>query len=111
MNYVVYQLPTGHDAVYMDLWFVQKYQKEHELSQTDLLHEYQKVYEGDFDNLVSGPDFRHLPKEEMLDIIFEALNIYHPEDYRARSLSVSDIILIEDEYWFCDSFGWEKLEV
>ena len=50
-----------------------------------------------------------------LDGIFEVFNLYHPKDFTGHSLSVSDIVQIigSDEesngYYFCDSFGWEKL--
>lgn len=50
-----------------------------------------------------------------LEQIFTVFNLHHPEDYRGRSLSVSDIVEvhdnpnIEDGFWFCDIIGWRKV--
>lgn len=32
-----------------------------------------------------------------------------PENFRAYSLSVSDVVEIDGAFWFCDSFGWLSL--
>lgn len=51
-----------------------------------------------------------------LEGIFEVFNLYHPKDFKGHSLSVSDIVQIigsdkgSNGYYFCDSFGWEKLD-
>jgi hypothetical protein len=56
------------------------------------------------------------PKCKSLEDIYMIFNLNHPEDYRGHSLSVSDIVSvvgykeIEDGYYFCDSFGWKKLD-
>lgn len=49
-----------------------------------------------------------------LNEILEIFNINHPEDYKARSLSVSDIIMLSDangnkERYFVDSIGFHRL--
>lgn len=44
-----------------------------------------------------------------LDDLFEEFNIHHPKDFRGHSLSVSDLVKINDDYYFCDSFGWKKM--
>lgn len=46
--------------------------------------------------------------------LFEIFNIHHPEDFRGHSMSVSDVVALEDEiggwrWFYCDSFGWEEL--
>jgi hypothetical protein len=38
-------------------------------------------------------------------------NLEHPKDFRGHSLSVSDIVQMEDEFYYCDSFGWKKIAV
>ena len=51
-----------------------------------------------------------------LDDVWTKFNTDLPEDYRARSLSVSDVIeVIESEdivpgFYFCDSFGFKKID-
>ena len=45
-----------------------------------------------------------------LDDLFEEFNIHHPKDFRGHSLSVSDIVKINNDYYYCDSYCWKKLE-
>lgn len=51
-----------------------------------------------------------------LENIYQILNEDHPENYRARSLSVSDVIQVEnspimkDGFYFCDSFGFMPVQ-
>ena len=51
-----------------------------------------------------------------LEDIYRIFNIEHPEDYRGRSLSVSDIVEIpegsdiEPGFYFCDTIGFTKVE-
>lgn len=53
---------------------------------------------------------------EDLDDVFEMFNIKHPEDYKGRSLSVTDMIeviehnVIEPGFYFVDSFGFKRLK-
>ena len=47
---------------------------------------------------------------ETLEAIYTLLNIDHPADYTCRSLSVSDVVALEDAgLFYCDSFGFKKL--
>ena len=52
---------------------------------------------------------------DLVNYLWEVFNEKHPVGYRARSLSVSDIIRVEDtetntvKYYYCDSFGWEDI--
>lgn len=45
-----------------------------------------------------------------LEDIYCTFNMNHPEDYRARSISVSDVVETPAGLFFCDSFGWKKIE-
>ena len=51
-----------------------------------------------------------------LEDVFMMFNLYHPEGYRGRSLSVSDVVeVIESEttepgYYFCDRFCFQKIK-
>ena len=63
---------------------------------------YQHVYQGECDS--------EDPEE-----IFRQFNLFHPEDYRARSLSVSDIVEFEKNpedrsFYFCDPIGFRKID-
>ena len=50
-----------------------------------------------------------------LEGVFHIFNMAHPEDYRGRSLSVSDVVeVIESDsvdsgFYYCDSIGFEKI--
>lgn len=49
------------------------------------------------------------PYEEVLDYLFYVFNVEHPEDYRARSMSVSDVVEINQERYVCEGIGWRKV--
>ena len=50
---------------------------------------------------------------ENLEDVFYIFNMDHPEDYRARSLSMSDVVeIIEDNgssFYICDTFGFKEV--
>lgn len=50
-------------------------------------------------------------KEDLkcLEELFFILNCMHPADYHTRSLSVSDVVEINNNFYFCDSFCWRPL--
>lgn len=56
--------------------------------------------------------------EEHTDVcsqIFQTLNLYHPNDYNRRSLSVGDVIRIDEtdgtsHYYMVDNIGFKLLE-
>ena len=50
-------------------------------------------------------------KEDLhaLEELFFILNCMHPADYHTRSLSVSDVVEINNKFYYCDSFGWKNL--
>lgn len=52
----------------------------------------------------------------VLERIFEIFNLNHPEGFKGHSLSVSDVVEIIDDgensgFYYCDNFGWKKIEV
>ena len=49
--------------------------------------------------------------DNVLDNLFHRFNTNFPEDYpeRGRSMAVSDLIYVDDRYFFCDSFGWKDV--
>lgn len=60
------------------------------------------IYRCVFDGNINATD---------LEKVFEVLNTEHVVGYNGHSLSVSDIVDIEnDGCYFCDSFGFKKLE-
>lgn len=63
---------------------------------------YDRVYSGEVESF------------EPLEYLWKKFNLAHPDDYRGRSLSVSDVVVLTDEggtkAFFCDSFGWKELK-
>ena len=51
-----------------------------------------------------------------LEDAYRMFNLDHPEDYRGRSMSVSDVVEIIDSdtvekgFYFCDTVGFKKIE-
>lgn len=61
---------------------------------------YDRVFEGEVDC-------------DNLEDVYRMFNLNHPEGYRGRSLSVSDIVEIRDSekagFYYCDSFGFRQV--
>lgn len=65
---------------------------------------YDKVYER------TDEIDQNLPIKRYLEQLFEEFNRNHPEDYKGRSMSTSDVVIVNDIPYFCDSIGFEQLE-
>ena len=65
------------------------------------LGDYEVVYEGELECSEIS---------EALEELFEIFNIRHPEDFKGRSMSVSDIVEVDGENYYCDAAGWKKLK-
>ncbi len=64
----------------------------------------------EYDTVYTGHIEPRATVEETLEAIFLMFNIDHPEDYRGRSLSVSDLVALEDTgTYFCDSVGFRQI--
>ena len=65
------------------------------------LKDYEVTYEGEL-------DYPEVPNA--LEELFEIFNIRRPEDFEGRSTSVSDIVEVDGENYYCDATGWVKLK-
>ena len=65
------------------------------------LNDYEVVYEGEL-------DYPEMPNA--LEELFEIFNIKIPEDFKGRSMSISDIVEIDGKNYYCDFVGWEELK-
>ena len=45
-----------------------------------------------------------------LDELYYIFNMQRPDDFTGHSLSMSDVVKTSDGYYYCDSFGWKKLD-
>lgn len=64
----------------------------------------------DYETVYTGNIEQKDTTAETLEAIFEMFNINPPADYTGRSLSVSDLVALEDTgTYFCDSFGFKQI--
>lgn len=95
MKIKIYQIATDKDKrnlLYMRFEFAQRF------GGVDPA-EYELVFEGEV-------------KAKTLEDVFYIFNRYDkmPAGYRGRSLSVSDVVVNDDGAFFCDSFGFVRLD-
>ncbi len=97
--YAILQLPVEDDKTFRSF---------DDIGGTVEWYNYKMVYEG-----ILGK-FNIDKINYILEDIYEKLNIAHPADYRARSLSVSDIVAIKHDnkilFYFCDRIGFRYLQ-
>ena len=78
---------------------------EEKFNKLDYVH----VYEGEIEVDEQSADIT------ILENLFYIFNQEHPEDYKARSMSTSDVVILRDGHmdrhsmrmWYCDSIGWK----
>ena len=51
------------------------------------------------------------PTTAVLDEIYARFNGEHPKNYKGRSLSVSDIIVLDGNMYYVDKFGFKKVDM
>lgn len=68
-----------------------------------------KIDASDYNFVYSG----QMTDDDTLDRLYERFNIEHPGDYTGHSLSVSDVIVLQEEQrmkaYYVDSFGYREL--
>ena len=65
------------------------------------LNDYEVVYEGEL-------DCSEVPNA--LEELFKIFNIKIPEDFKGRSMAVSDLVEVEGKNYYCDGVGWVELK-
>lgn len=68
---------------------------------------YKKIFEGELEQNSK----RRVQPNLVLNYLFEVFNIHHPNEFKGRSLSVSDIVKVNNQYYHCQSVGWKEVEV
>lgn len=98
MKYTVLQIPLPRTEAEKTIFCKYAYRS---LDSIDYVHleYYEKTYEGEIETDKTD-------EYEILDEISTLLNVNHPEDYKGHSLSVSDIVVLNDKKYYCDSYGW-----
>ena len=104
MKFCIYQINLDRDTERLAFAGMDDLQQYHGSAEIPS-NLYDKVYEGDSD--LSN-----------LEDLFRLLNFNHPDDYFARSMSVSDVVEIKEGgtqeespgFYYCDSVGFRKID-
>ena len=74
------------------------------------LAEGQRVDFSEYAEVYSGEIHTGDHPAAVLETLFRMFNLEHPADYRARSLSVSDVVVLADTVaYYCQMVGWEPV--
>ena len=65
------------------------------------LKDYEVTYEGEL-------DYPEMP--DALEELFDIFNVRRPNDFKGRSMAVSDIVEVEGKNYYCDAIGWVELK-
>lgn len=97
--YRIYQIKSGEEYHYARFSsFESNIEHNIQLNKDD----YDLVYEGNLSD-INGSSI-----EDKLSKTYEIFNLNHPEDFRGHSLSVSDVITLDDtNAYYVDSFGFK----
>lgn len=68
------------------------------------LNDYNVIYTSELSDDFNKSDM------QLCEDVFNIFNLNHPDDFVGHSLSVSDIVAINGNYFYCDDFGFVKLE-
>lgn len=98
MVYTILQIRDVEENISKQGWAFMGYEfaKEHNFSMDD----YRVVYSGKIEG--------EKPME-VLEDLFYVFNMKHPKDFKGHSLSVSDIVILDGENYYCDRAGWRKM--
>lgn len=100
MNINIYQIDTKRDSKRICFFG---------LDETEKLTDEKGVNSSIYDKVFSGD-----VECNGLEDVYRKFNNDHPKGYRARSLSVSDVVEITDGgkkgFYFCDNFGFQKID-
>ena len=97
MKFKLYQIKKQLVSTGTYLFMSYNFAKNHGFD----IRDYDVVYEGEIE---SG---RYI--EDTLENIFYMFNMQRPEDFKGHSMSVSDIVEINGEFFYTDSVGFKSL--
>lgn len=100
-DFAIYQLKGGDET--RDLRF-EPYDRLTQQGQKPDMANYDLVYEGSMADVTDNPDLRI-----QLEAIYRKFNLERPDDFTGHSLSVSDVVVVRDQAFYVDSFGFKPL--
>lgn len=103
VKYTLYQLKNTEDNHYIRFMGLSS-----TINSQINLNNYDKVYDGEYS--ITEP----FNANTICENLFANFNIDLPEDFRGHSLSVSDVIVLENngenKAYYCDSIGFKEIE-
>ena len=102
MKYTIFQIKNPTNSREEEMFMKYAFRGLDRIDNVDL-NRYEKVYEGNIE--MTGSDFK------ILEELFTMFNINRPKDYNGRSMSTSDIVLLNNNYYYCDRVGWKILNL
>jgi hypothetical protein len=103
MIYKIYQLDITKESVKNSHKMFERWEWLIKYEGGFNFQDYKQVYEGET-NLDEKLD-----NTTILENLFNKFNLNHPEDFHGHSLSVSDVVILGDKMYYCDSFGWKEI--
>lgn len=97
--YKLYQLSTKEGEVVDYLFDSWKYAKS-----LFKFSDYKITYEG-----IHSHSECECDDVELLEALFTKFNVARPKDFMGHSMSVSDVIKLDDKYYYCDITGWKDI--
>lgn len=102
-DFEIYQLKKSDDNIYIRF---ESLERLAELGQKPDFSNYDKVYEGD----LSAVNARGDTVGDKLEAVFVKFNLERPEDFKGHSLSVSDVVVMDDKAYYVDTVGFQPLK-
>ena len=101
-EYKIYQLDAHDENVLKDHKMYESWEMLNRTAGFNF-HQYKLVWEDEIEALEDSVE------EAILDELFSEFNIAHPKNYHGRSMSTSDVVILDGVMYYCDSFGWQKI--
>lgn len=101
-EYKIYQLDANNENVIKDHKMYESWEMLNRTAGFNF-RQYKLVWEDEIEALEDSVD------EAILDELFSEFNIAHPKNYHGRSMSTSDVVVLDGVMYYCDSFGWQKI--
>ncbi len=102
-DFEIYQLKKSDDNIYIRF---ESLERLAELGQKPDFSNYDKIYGGD----MSAVNVRGDTVGDKLEAVFVKFNLDRPEDFKGHSLSVSDVVVMNDKAYYVDTVGFQPLK-
>lgn len=85
---------------------------KNENAHTQMFCDFEEQQEFDFNDYEAVYAFALADKyttDEVLESAFYIFNVQHPKNFKGHSLSVSDIVEIDGQFFYCQGIGWKDI--